>query len=86
MGNRSLVIHYYNGTRYACANWVAITNTTNLTATTTASGSAYTTSHTATPSTMTNSTKSGAEVAHASMLKNVIGLIPVLAAMTFVVA
>lgn len=92
MGNRSLVIHFYNGTRYACANWVAV-NATNLTpATTTAiTGSAHTsitaaTSHPITPTSMVNSTKSGAEVAHAAMLKNVIGLIPVLATLAFAIA
>jgi len=31
LGNRSLVIHDNNGTRIACANWVAAANSTNAT-------------------------------------------------------
>ena len=93
MGNRSLVIHLYNGTRFACANWVAISYAMNVTtATTTASsiaGSAHTsltaaTSYPATPSGATNSTKSGAEAGHTTIL--VVGMIPVLAALAFAVA
>ncbi len=91
MGNRSLVIHFYNGTRFACANWVAISNATNVTTATTSSiaGSAHTsltaaTSYAATPSGATNSTKSGAKAGHSTIL--VIGMIPVLAALAFAVA
>ena len=95
MGNRSLVIHFYNGTRLACANWVAVANATNLTAVLTTpngtAGSASTscttaTSSPATSSTMASPTTSDAEAAHAAILKNVIGLTPMLAVLAFAVA
>jgi len=97
MGNRSLVIHFYNGTRLACANWVAVANATNLTPISNmtipngTTGVPYpslmtVTSSPTTSGTIVSPTKSGAATGHAVMLKNVIGLTPVLVALAAAVA